>query len=58
MIDCAPISFLDAVGVKVLKQLVINFDKCDVQVLFAAMTGKTGFTGNENWLSEFVSVFS
>ena len=40
VIDCAPISFLDAVGVKALKQLVLDFDKCDVQVLFAAMTGK------------------
>jgi hypothetical protein len=41
VIDCAPISFLDAVGVKALKQLVIDFDRCNVQVLFAAMTGKT-----------------
>ena len=39
VIDCAPISFLDADGVKALKQLVVDFDKCNVQVVFAAMTG-------------------
>ena len=41
VIDCAPISFLDAVGVNALKQLVLDFYKCDVQVLFACMTSKT-----------------
>ena len=35
VIDCGPISFLDATGVKALKQLVIDFDKCNVQVLFS-----------------------
>jgi high affinity sulfate transporter 1 len=38
VIDCAPISFLDAVGVNALKQLVLDFYKCDVQVVFASMT--------------------
>ena len=41
VIDCAPISFLDAVGVNALKQLVLDFYKCDVQVVFASMTSKT-----------------
>ena len=40
VIDCAPISFVDAVGVKALKQLVLDFDECGVQVLFAAMSSK------------------
>ena len=40
IIDCAPISFLDAVGVNTLKDLVLDFDKCDVQVLLAAMTSE------------------
>jgi len=29
---------MDAVGVKTLQQTVLDFDKCDVQVLLAAMT--------------------
>ena len=29
---------MDAVGVKTLLQTVLDFDKCDIQVLLAAMT--------------------
>ena len=46
VIDCGPISFLDAAGVKALKQLVIDFDKCNVQVLFAAMAGTDMYTNH------------
>ena len=42
---------MDAVGVKTLLQTVLDFDKCDIQVLLAAMTsvwrgwGKGGRVG-------------
>ncbi|XP_064398686.1 sulfate transporter-like isoform X3 [Halichondria panicea] len=37
IIDCAPISFLDAVGVKTLETAVLDFYKQNVQVIFASM---------------------
>ena len=60
VIDCAPIGFLDAAGVKSLKQLVIDFDKRDVQVLFAAMTGREfgcGSTGSFQELHDSIPMF-
>ena len=44
VLDCAPIGFMDAVGVKTLQQTVLDFDKCDIQVLLAAMTSMWGST--------------
>ena len=44
---------MDAAGVKTLKQLVVDFDKCDVQVLFAAMTGKTSLAPVINLYNRF-----
>ena len=43
IIDCAPIGFMDTVGVKALKQIVLDFDKYGVQVLLAAMTSESSY---------------
>ncbi|XP_019864177.1 PREDICTED: solute carrier family 26 member 6-like [Amphimedon queenslandica] len=38
ILDCSSIGFMDAMGVKTMQQLVLDFDKFGIQVLFAALT--------------------
>eukprot|EP00731_Ephydatia_muelleri_P024323 Em0016g594a len=38
VIDCAPMGFIDAVGVKTLTQIVDDFGNAGIQVMIAAMT--------------------
>ena len=39
---------------KALRQIVLDFDKCDIQVLFAGMTGKERRVGGREGGSERV----
>eukprot|EP00731_Ephydatia_muelleri_P022015 Em0014g606a len=41
IVDCAPIGFMDAVGVRTLIQVVMDFSQLHVQVLLAATTKET-----------------